>query len=74
MRTIKTLLEIAKQLTRLAVLYAELAGRVSALEAGKPAVAPSEPDDSEKKFQKGLESILSYGVRKPTEVDDEEVE
>ena len=73
MRFIKTLLEIAKQLTRLAVLYAELAGRVSALEAGAPAVTPSEPDDSEKKFQKGLESILNYGVRKP-EVNDEEVE
>ena len=73
MRFIKTLLEIAKQLTRLAVLYAELAGRVSALEAGKPAVELAEPDDSEKKFQKGLESILSYGVKKP-EVNDEEIE
>lgn len=73
MRFIKTLLEIAKQLTRLAVLYAELAGRVSALEAGVPAVTPSEPDDSEKKFQKGLENILSYGVKKP-EVNDEEIE
>lgn len=73
MRFIKTLLEIAKQLTRLAVLYAELAGRVSALEAGAPAVTPAEPDDSEKKFQKGLENILSYGVKKP-EVNDEEIE
>lgn len=73
MRTIRTLLEIAKQLARLAVLYAELAGRVSALEAGKPAAEPTEPDDSEKKFQKGLESILNYGVKKP-EVNDEEVE
>lgn len=73
MRFIKTLLEITKQLARLAVLYAELAGRVSALEAGKPAAEPTEPDDSEKKFQKGLESILNYGVKKP-EVNDEEVE
>lgn len=73
MRIIKTLLEVTKQLARLAVLYAELAGRVSALEAGKPAVELSEPDDSEKKFQKGLESILNYGVKKP-EVNDEEVE
>lgn len=74
MRTIKTLLEIAKQLARLAVLYAELAARVSALEAGNPAAEPTEPDDSEKRFQKGLESILSYGVKKPAEVNDEEVE
>lgn len=73
MRIIKTLLEVTKQLARLAVLYAELAGRVSALEAGKPAAEPTEPDDSEKKFQKGLESILNYGVKK-TEVNDEEVE
>lgn len=73
MRIIKTLLEVTKQLARLAVLYAELAGRVSALEAGKPAAEPTEPDDSEKKFQKGLESILNYGVKKP-EVNDEEVE
>lgn len=73
MRIIKTLLEVTKQLARLAVLYAELAGRVSALEAGKPAAEPSEPDDAEKKFQKGLESILNYGVKKP-EVNDEEVE
>lgn len=73
MRFIKTLLEVTKQLARLAVLYAELAGRVSALEAGKPAAEPTEPDDSEKKFQKGLESILNYGVKKP-EVNDEEVE
>lgn len=73
MRFIKTLLEVTKQLARLAVLYAELAGRVSALEAGKPAAEPTEPDDSEKKFQKGLESILNYGVKK-TEVNDEEVE
>lgn len=73
MRIIKTLLEVTKQLARLAVLYAELAGRVSALEAGAPAVTPAEPDDSEKKFQKGLESILSYGVKKP-EVNDEEIE
>ena len=73
MRIIKTLLEVTKQLARLAVLYAELAARVSALEAGKPAAEPSEPDDSEKKFQKGLESILNYGVKKP-EVNDEEVE
>ncbi len=73
MRIIKTLLEITKQLARLAVLYAELAGRVSALEAGKPAAEPTEPDDAEKKFQKGLESILNYGVKKP-EVNDEEVE
>lgn len=74
MRLIKTLLEITKQLTRLAVLYAELAGRVSALEAGAPAATPSEPDDSEKKFQKGLENILSYGVKKPAEVNDEDIE
>lgn len=73
MRIIKTLLEITKQLARLAVMYAELAGRVSALEAGKPAAEPTEPDDAEKKFQKGLESILNYGVKKP-EVNDEEVE
>ena len=73
MRFIKTLLEVTKQLARLAVMYAELAGRVSALEAGKPAAEPTEPDDAEKKFQKGLESILSYGVKKP-EVNDEEVE
>lgn len=73
MRIIKTLLEVTKQLARLAVLYAELAGRVSALEAGKPAAEPTEPDDAEKKFQKGLESILNYGVKKP-EVNDEEVE
>lgn len=73
MRIIKMLLEITKQLARLAVLYAELAGRVSALEAGKPAAEPTEPDDAEKKFQKGLESILNYGVKKP-EVNDEEVE
>ena len=73
MRFIKTLLEVTKQLARLAVMYAELAGRVSALEAGKPAAEPTEPDDSEKKFQKGLESILNYGVKKP-EVNDEEVE
>ena len=33
----------------------------------------TEPDDAEKKFQKGLESILNYGVKKP-EVNDEEVE
>ena len=74
MRMIKTLLELTKQIVRLAVLYAELAGRVSALEAGKPAAELSEPDDSEKKFQKGLESIFSYGVKKPTEVNDEEIE
>lgn len=73
MRIIKTLLEVTKQLARLAVLYAELAARVSALEAGKPAAEPTEPDDAEKKFQKGLESILNYGVKKP-EVNDEEVE
>lgn len=73
MRIVKTLLEVTKQLARLAVLYAELAGRVSALEAGKPAAEPTEPDDAEKKFQKGLESILNYGVKKP-EVNDEEVE
>lgn len=73
MRFIKTLLEVTKQLARLAVLYAELAGRVSALEAGKPVAEPTEPDDAEKKFQKGLESILNYGVKKP-EVNDEEVE
>nr|DAF50508.1 MAG TPA: hypothetical protein [Myoviridae sp. ctuIn11] len=73
MRIIKTLLEVTKQLARLAVMYAELAGRVSALEAGKPAAEPTEPDDAEKKFQKGLESILNYGVKKP-EVNDEEVE
>ena len=73
MRFIKTLLEITKQLARLAVMYAELAGRVSALEAGKPAAEPTEPDDSEKRFQKGLESILNYCVKKP-EVNDEEVE
>lgn len=73
MRIIKTLLEVTKQLARLAVLYAELAGRVSALEAGKPAAEPTEPDDAEKKFQKGLESLLNYGVKKP-EVNDEEVE
>ena len=73
MRFIKTLLEITKQLARLAVMYAELAGRVSALEAGKPAAEPTEPDDAEKKFQKGLESILNYCVKKP-EVNDEEVE
>ncbi len=73
MRFIKTLLEVTKQLARLAVLYAELAGRVSALETGKPAAEPTEPDDAEKKFQKGLESILNYGVKKP-EVNDEESE
>lgn len=73
MRFIKTLLEVTKQLARLAVLYAELAGRVSALEVGKPAAEPTEPDDAEKKFQKGLESIFNYGVKKP-EVNDEEVE
>lgn len=73
MRIVKTLLEVTKQLARLAVMYAELAGRVSALEAGKPAAEPTEPDDAEKKFQKGLESILNYGVKKP-EVNDEEVE
>lgn len=73
MRFIKTLLEVTKQLARLAVLYAELAARVSALEAGNPAAEPTEPDDAEKKFQKGLESILNYGVKKP-EVNDEEVE
>lgn len=73
MRIIKTLLEVTKQLARLAILYAELAARVSALEAGKPAAEPTEPDDAEKKFQKGLESILNYGVKKP-EVNDEEVE
>ena len=73
MRIVKTLLEVTKQLARLSVLYAELAGRVSALEAGKPAAEPTEPDDAEKKFQKGLESILNYGVKKP-EVNDEEVE
>ena len=73
MRFIKTLLEVTKQLARLAVMYAELAGRVSALEAGKLAAEPTEPDDAEKKFQKGLESILNYGVKKP-EVNDEEVE
>lgn len=73
MRFIKTLLEVTKQLARLAVMYAELARRVSALEAGKPAAEPTEPDDAEKKFQKGLESILNYGVKKP-EVNDEEVE
>ncbi len=66
---IKTLLELTKQIVRLAVLYAELAGRVSALEAGKPAAEPSAPDD-----QKGLENILNYGVKKPTEVNDDEVE
>ncbi len=71
---IKTLLELTKQIVKLAVMYAELAGRVSALEAGKPAVELSEPDDSEKKFQKGLESILNYGVKKPAEVNDEEIE
>ncbi len=71
---IKTLLELTKQIVRLAVLYAELAGRVSALEAGKPAAEPSAPDDSEKRFQKGLENILNYGVKKPTEVNDDEVE
>lgn len=73
MRFIKTLLEVTKQLARLAVLYAELASRVSALEAGKPAMEETEPDDAEKKFQKGLESILNYGVKKP-EVNDEEIE
>ena len=40
---------------------------------GKPAIEETEPDDAEKKFQKGLESILNYGVKKP-EVNDEEVE
>lgn len=73
MRFIKTIMALTEQIVKLAVMYAELAGRVSALEAGKPAAEPTEPDDAEKKFQKGLESILNYGVKKP-EVNDEEVE
>jgi len=74
MRFIKTIMALTEQIVKLAVLYADLAARVSALEAGKPAAEPAEPDDSEKRFQKGLESILNYGVKKPTEVNDEEVE
>ena len=73
MRFIKTIMALTEQIVKLAVMYAELAGRVSALEAGKPAAEPTEPDDAEKKFQNGLESILNYGVKKP-EVNDEEVE
>lgn len=73
MRFIKTIMALTEQIVKLAVMYAELAERVSALEAGKPAAEPTEPDDAEKKFQKGLESILNYGVKKP-EVNDEEVE
>lgn len=74
MRFIKTIIALTEQIVKLAVLYAELAARISALEAGKPAAEPTEPDDSEKRFQKGLESILNYGVKKPAEVNDEEVE
>ena len=73
MRFIKTIMALTEQIVKLAVLYAELSSRVSALEAGKPAVEDTEPDDAEKKFQKGLESILNYGVKKP-EVNDEEIE
>lgn len=73
MRFIKTIIALTEQIVKLAVLYAELSSRVSALEAGKPAVEATEPDDAEKKFQMGLESILNYGVKKP-EVNDEEIE
>ena len=73
MRFIKTIIALTEQIVKLAVLYAELASRVSALETGKPAAEATEPDDAEKKFQKGLESILNYGVKKP-EVNDEEIE
>ena len=73
MRFIKTIIALTEQIVKLAVLYAELSSRVSALEAGKPVVEDTEPDDAEKKFQKGLESILNYGVKKP-EVNDEEIE
>ena len=73
MRFIKTIIALTEQIVKLAVLYAELASRVAALEAGKPVAVETEPDDAEKKFQKGLASILNYGVKKP-EVNDEEVE
>ena len=73
MRFIKTIIALTEQIVKLAVLYAELSSRVAELEAGKPVVEEKEPDDAEKKFQKGLESILNYGVKKP-EVNDEEVE
>ena len=73
MRFIKTIIALTEQIVKLAVLYAELSSRVAALEAGKPAMEETEPDDAEKKFQKGLESILNYCVKKP-EVNDEEVE
>ena len=73
MRFIKTIIALTEQIVKLAVLYAELSSRVAALEAGKPAMEDTEPDDAEKKFQKGLESILNYGVKKP-EVNDEEIE
>lgn len=73
MRFIKTIIALTEQIVKLAVLYAELSSRVAALEAGKPVAVETEPDDAEKKFQKGLESILNYGVKKP-EVNDEEVE
>lgn len=73
MRFIKTIIALTEQIVKLAALYAELSSRVAALEAGNPVVEETEPDDAEKKFQKGLESILNYGVKKP-EVNDEEVE
>ena len=73
MRFIKTIIGLTEQIVKLAVLYAELSSRVAALEAGKPVVEETEPDDAEKKFQKGLESILNYGVKKQ-EVNAEEVE
>ena len=65
MRFIKTIIALTEQIVKLAVLYAELSSRVAALEAGKPVAVETEPDDAEKKFQKGLESILNYGVKKP---------
>ena len=65
MRFINTIIALTEQIVKLAVLYAELSSRVAALEAGKPVAVETEPDDAEKKFQKGLESILNYGVKKP---------
>ena len=73
MRFIKTIIALKEKIVKLDVMYAELASRVAALESGKPAMEDTEPDDAEKKFQKGLESILTYGVKKP-EVNDEEIE
>lgn len=71
MRFIKTITALMEQIVKLAVLYAELAGRVTALESGKGTASPAKPDETEVKFQKGLESILNYCV-KPAGVNDEE--